>query len=162
MTFPVKIKKTKKTKIPKKTKTPSKPKKEAVLQIAFINHLKTVYAPLGVVFCASRGEVKIHSNVKDWNGRSIGERIGSDNKRMGYYKGIPDITIYLKRGPYGALLIEFKREGEDEKPEQKQVKKLLRASGYCVQTIYDLATAILVMESYWKLKDAIPEDTKKK
>jgi hypothetical protein len=127
-------------------------KTEKDFQLELVKYLRATYVPHGIVFCASRGEVKIGKHVKDRNGRFMGERIGSENKSMGYWKGFPDITIYAPRGNFGALMLELKSKTGYESKEQKETKNLLKAAGYCVQTVDDMETTKKIIKSYLALK----------
>ena len=48
----------------------------------------------------------------------------------GLCKGVPDLTLLVMSGPYGALFIELKKPGEKPKPEQREMIEVLRQQGY--------------------------------
>ena len=73
---------------------------------------------------------------------------GKEAKRLGYRRGIPDITIYKAVGAYHGLMIEMKSEVGRESDDQKQVRELLEAEGYSVKVCKGRLEAILEINKY--------------
>lgn len=79
-------------------------------------------------------------------------------RAMGLKKGIPDIFLPVKRGPWNGLFIELKREKRDEKragqasPDQKKWIEALREQGFgamvCVG--YEQARETIIKYLEWK------------
>lgn len=67
------------------------------------------------------------------NERSDSARQISRLKAQGMTPGIPDLTVPVPSGPYGALYIELKRGGNDLTPAQaEQIRALEEAGNACV------------------------------
>jgi hypothetical protein len=51
-------------------------------------------------------------------------------KSIGLQKGVPDVFVMIPQGRYHGLVIEFKREGEPLRLEQKEWMDRLKCAGY--------------------------------
>lgn len=76
---------------------------------------------------------------------------GSKLNGCGLTKGFPDLTLFVKRGGYGALIMELKIEKEKPKPEQLEVFEALRAQGYFVTWSNNLEDAQKKINLYLNL-----------
>lgn len=58
---------------------------------------------------------------------------------MGLEKGVPDLTLAVRRGSFGGFYCELKVPGKPTKPEQDEMIALLRSQGYycCVAKTVD-------------------------
>lgn len=66
----------------------------------------------------------------------------------GLCKGFPDMTLFVARGGYHAMMIELKLPGEKPKPEQREMFEALRAQGYHVIWTDDIDHAKLSITKY--------------
>ena len=89
-------------------------------------------------------------------------------KRLRSSKGFPDLVIYEKRGNYGALFIELKRDGvnllkkrivdsygepafaSDHLRDQNEMMKRLREKGYKCEFAVGFDSAIKIINDYLK------------
>ena len=89
-------------------------------------------------------------------------------KRLRSSKGFPDLVIYEKRGNYGALFIELKKDGvnllkkrivdsygepafaSDHLREQNEMMERLREKGYKCEFAVGFESAIKIIKDYLK------------
>lgn len=69
-------------------------------------------------------------------------------KREGLKKGFPDVGIFVPRGGYHGMFIEFKGPKGKLSPEQIKMRKLLEDNDYVVKVCDTLDDAINATVSY--------------
>lgn len=73
---------------------------------------------------------------------------------MGYWYGFPDYVVFIPKGAYYGLIIEFKIK--PRKPSENQIETLrnLENNGYYTYVCYDIDDGIRILEWYMALPDA--------
>lgn len=56
--------------------------------------------------------------------------LGARLRSEGIVKGVADCALMMKRGPYGALFVEFKTEVGRQSDAQKAWEQIIKAQGY--------------------------------
>ncbi len=116
-------------------------KDEAREQEAFVNYIKARHPYL--IFSANISGTRRGSKL---------QRIlnGKEAKRLGYLRGIPDITIYRARNGWNGLLIEMKSLTGSAEKEQRELHERLEQQGYKVAICKGWQKAVEVLEAYLK------------
>lgn len=106
---------------------PAKRSDEFTLQCDCINWLKSAWPGLQMKYTATVGGARLANGPKSYKKLEM----------MGYLKGVPDVLIFLARGPYHGLFVELKTPTGKFQPSQLQVHQALREEGYLVCVIRD-------------------------
>lgn len=86
------------------------------------------------------------------NGGKRSMMAGRKLKAMGMSKGFPDVEIPYRRGDYGGLYIEMKREeGGKLSPEQVEWLEFLRSQGHYADFAEGFEEAKRMVEYYFSL-----------
>jgi hypothetical protein len=72
-------------------------------------------------------------------------------KALGYKKGVPDLLVFVAKGPYYGLCIEVKTKKGRITPEQRKWHDALMRNGYKVLVPRSFEEAKNDIESYMKL-----------
>jgi hypothetical protein len=75
---------------------------------------------------------------------------GSQLKAEGVRAGFPDLILTVKRGEYGALLIEMKKGGNYPSAAQREIIAYLNGAGYDCEVCWSADEAIAKITSYLK------------
>lgn len=77
---------------------------------------------------------------------------GAIRKNMGVTKGAADTALFMQRGLYGALFIEFKTEKGLQSPAQRDWQSKVEKQGYKYVVVRSLEQFKEVVEEYLNLK----------
>lgn len=116
---------------------------ESIMQRQFIKHWAILSRQYGVP------EILLAS-IPNGGGRS-GPVVGSILKAEGLRKGFPDLGLFLPRGIYGALFIEFKTATGRLSPEQEVYHEVLQKHGYMVRVCRSVRDCLSAVSDYMKL-----------
>lgn len=73
---------------------------------------------------------------------------GAKLKAAGLVEGTPDLTLYVPKKGYGALIIELKTGIEKPRPSQVEVMNKLKSVGYKVEWTNNHIDASRIIEDY--------------
>lgn len=114
-------------------------REEAQAQEYLIEYIKLQYP--NVIFCAQIA------------GLNIGARLMQMAKRLGYWKGFPDLLIMEPKGVYHGLAIEMKKEGKYRLTiEQESTLSALSRKGYYAVVADGFEKAKMFVDNYLSLK----------
>ena len=82
-------------------------------------------------------------------GRSAGRGVNARFKHLGYRPGTPDIMVFVARGVYHGLFIEFKPAiGGIQSPVQKEFMADSLTAGYAYELCHGAPRAIEIIQHY--------------
>lgn len=118
----------------------AKPSDEFTLQCACISWLRNSWPGLRNKFTATVGGARLANGPKSYKKLEM----------MGYLKGVPDVLIFLARGPYHGLCVEFKTPTGKFQPNQREVHEALRDENYLVCVVRDQIDFRDIVDAYAK------------
>lgn len=77
---------------------------------------------------------------------------GAIRKNMGVTPGVADTALFMQRGLFGALFIEFKTEKGQQRPAQVQWQREIELQGYKYVVVRSLEQFKEVIEEYLNLE----------
>lgn len=77
---------------------------------------------------------------------------GAIRKNMGVTAGVADTALFIQRGGYGALFIEFKTEKGQQRPAQIHWQREIELQGYKYIIVRSLEQFKEIIEEYLNLK----------
>jgi hypothetical protein len=109
---------------------------EAIIQKDIVKYLEDSLigpftATCGGVYCSKAQRMKV--------------------KALGYKKGVPDLLIFIAKGPYNGLCIEVKTRKGRITPEQRRWHEALSRNGYKVLVPRSFEEAKCSIDEYMKL-----------
>jgi len=109
------------------------------------------------------GEAKLHCECVHWfkaqypafadllvyiNNNSANAITGHLNRLKGTVAGFPDLVLFVPRGRFSGLAIEFKKPGEKPKPHQVAIHARLTAQGYAVAVVDSKSQFMILIQEY--------------